>query len=82
MLSSAAYETSYNNDELGYIDWLRYVRLIASEERSFSVFRARKGRKGERGKSPTLWLGRANAAHQLVPVHVRHPDITDQGIRF
>jgi hypothetical protein len=55
MLSSPTHETGYNNDKLGHVDWLRYVRLIASEKRPFSVFGPRKRRNGESGKSPTLW---------------------------
>jgi hypothetical protein len=63
VLSSAAQETSYHDEKLGHVDGLRYMRLIASEKGSFSVFGAGKRRKGERGKSPTFGFGRANAAH-------------------
>ena len=74
-------ETGDEDDESGQVDRLRQVRLIAGEKRPFSVLGARKRREGQRRKSLTHRLGRANLAHQLIAVHVRHADITDQRIR-
>jgi hypothetical protein len=59
------------------------VYLISGKHCPGAVFGARKGRKGNGGcLAPLLNWQLSQATDEFVPVHFRHPDVTDDNVRL